>query len=34
MMPKVHSGIIVQLIDRRAVIEWIDLKLGAHPTKG
>ncbi len=34
MMQKVHSGIVVQLVGRRAVIEGIDLKVWAPPIKG
>jgi hypothetical protein len=34
MMQKVHSGVVVQLIDKRAIIEGIDLKVWAPPIKG
>lgn len=34
MMQKVHSGIVVQLEGRRAVIEGIDLKVWTPPIKG
>jgi len=34
MMQKVHSGVIVQLIGKRAIIEGIDLKVWAPPIKG
>jgi uncharacterized Fe-S cluster-containing protein len=34
MMQKVHSGVIVQLEGRRAIIEGIDLKVWAPPIKG
>ena len=34
MMQKVHSGVVVQLIGRRAIIEGIDLKVWAPPIKG
>ncbi len=34
MMQKVHSGIVVQLIGKRAIIEGIDLKVWAPPIKG
>lgn len=33
MMQKVHSGVVVQLEGRRAVIEGIDLKVWAPPVK-
>ena len=34
MMQKVHSGVVVQLIGKRAIIEGIDLKVWAPPIKG
>lgn len=34
MMQKVHSGVVVQLEGRRAIIEGIDLKVWAPPVKG
>jgi uncharacterized Fe-S cluster-containing protein len=34
MMQKVHSGVVVQLEGRRAIIEGIDLKVWAPPIKG
>ncbi|AIS32614.1 MULTISPECIES: (Fe-S)-binding protein [Methanobacterium] len=34
MMQKVHSGVVVQLEGRRALIEGIDLKVWAPPLKG
>ncbi len=34
MMQKVHSGVVVQLVGRRAIIEGIDLKVWAPPIKG
>lgn len=34
MMQKVHSGVLVQLEGRRAVIEGVDLKVWAPPLKG
>lgn len=34
MMQKVHSGVIVQLVGKRAIIEGIDLKVWAPPVKG
>lgn len=34
MMQKVHSGVIVQLEGKRAIIEGIDLKVWAPPVKG
>ena len=34
MMQKVHSGVIVQLEGKRAIIEGIDLKVWAPPIKG
>ncbi|HNR26108.1 MAG TPA: (Fe-S)-binding protein [Methanobacteriaceae archaeon] len=34
MMQKVHSGVVVQLEGRKAVIEGIDLKVWAPPIKG
>jgi uncharacterized protein len=33
MMQKVHSGVVVQLVGRRAIIEGIDLKVWAPPLK-
>lgn len=34
MMQKVHSGVVVQIIGKRAIIEGIDLKVWAPPIKG
>ncbi|MBM4240780.1 MAG: hypothetical protein FJ150_03850 [Euryarchaeota archaeon] len=34
MMQKVHSGVVVQLVGRRAIIEGIDLKVWYPPVKG
>lgn len=34
MMQKVHSGVVVQLEGRRAIIEGIDLKVWSPPIKG
>lgn len=34
MMQKVHSGVVVQIEGRRAIIEGIDLKVWAPPVKG
>ncbi len=34
MMQKVHSGVVVQLVGKRAIIEGIDLKVWAPPIKG
>lgn len=34
MMQKIHSGVVVQLIGKRAIIEGIDLKVWAPPIKG
>jgi uncharacterized Fe-S cluster-containing protein len=34
MMQKVHSGVVVQLVGRNAIIEGIDLKVWALPVKG
>ncbi|HMK53970.1 MAG TPA: (Fe-S)-binding protein [Methanobacteriaceae archaeon] len=34
MMQKVHSGVVVQLEGRKAIIEGIDLKVWAPPIKG
>lgn len=34
MMQKVHSGVVVQLEGKRAIIEGIDLKVWAPPIKG
>jgi uncharacterized Fe-S cluster-containing protein len=34
MMQKVHSGVVVQLVGKRAIIEGIDLKVWAPPLKG
>jgi hypothetical protein len=34
MMQKVHSGVLVQLEGKRAIIEGIDLKVWAPPIKG
>lgn len=34
MMQKIHSGVVVQLEGRRAIIEGIDLKVWAPPIKG
>ncbi|MCC7563543.1 MAG: hypothetical protein KO275_03450 [Methanobacterium sp.] len=34
MMQKVHSGVVVQLEGRQAIIEGIDLKVWAPPVKG
>jgi uncharacterized Fe-S cluster-containing protein len=34
MMQKVHSGVVVQLEGRKAIIEGIDLKVWAPPVKG
>lgn len=34
MMQKVHSGVLVQLEGRKAIIEGIDLKVWAPPVKG
>jgi uncharacterized protein len=33
MMQKVHSGVVVQLVGKRAIIEGIDLKVWAPPLK-
>jgi uncharacterized protein len=34
MMQKVHSGVVVQLVGKRAIIEGIDLKVWAPPIMG
>jgi uncharacterized Fe-S cluster-containing protein len=34
MMQKVHSGVVVQLVGKRTIIEGIDLKVWAPPIKG
>jgi len=34
MMQKVHSGVVVQIEGRKAIIEGIDLKVWAPPVKG
>ena len=34
MMQKVHSGVVVQLVGKRAIIEGIDLKVWTPPIKG
>lgn len=34
MMQKVHSGVVVQLVGKRAIIEGIDLKVWSPPIKG
>jgi uncharacterized protein len=34
MMQKVHSGVVVQVVGKRVIIEGIDLKVWALPVKG